>query len=162
MVMNIWTTLYCFIPVATVATFGYKWLLQATDVGVRYNWSFKGTQSNATDIHPNIQIRNHSKSRSYVLGSIEYRIDGQAQPICIDNKSLWDKDLKPGCIQSFDAIAPVNRIKLLSDVMNVQVLVRSQTGRAFTAQGPGQMPSRLHRTGLFIRQKLNQMAVPVD
>ncbi len=45
----------------------FQRLLQATDVLVGYNWRWKGA-----DFHPSFDIRNRSKSRTYLLANVAY------------------------------------------------------------------------------------------
>jgi hypothetical protein len=42
--------------------------LSATDVTFDYSWSRDGNR-----FHPNIRVRNHSKTRTYTLAGIAYR-----------------------------------------------------------------------------------------
>ena len=111
----------------------FQRFLQATDVVVSYNWAYKGT-----DYHPNLDIRNYSKSRTYILANIAYRKQGEETPLWLDNKSLWGNVLKPGSINFFRDIAPVKGISSLETSLQTRVYVRIQMGREIPATGPGQ------------------------
>jgi hypothetical protein len=139
----------------------FQRLLQATDVLVGYNWSWKGT-----DYHPNFDIRNRSKSRTYLLANIAYTKKGVLAPLWIDNKSLWGIEMKPGSINHFDAVAPVRDVHSMQDCIHVKVKVRVQTGREFPATGPGldrkQAMSRGQRIAYWIRDFFDKNAIPME
>lgn len=153
-----------FVPVG-IATGGlfflYKWFLLATDISVRYNWSFNGTMERPNTIRPNLQIRNHSKSKSYVLGGIEYRIGRKRPPIHIDNESLWGTESKAGTIQHF-TVRPVSKIQTLSQAFGMEVSIQLQSGRRYwlKAQGPNQKYPRLQCAAFWVREKLSRSRNP--
>src|ERR1035437_3354243 len=113
-----------------------QWFLQATDVKMGYNWSWNGP-----NCHPNLDIRNRSKARTYLLADITYKRSGEDAPVWIDRESVWDKELKPGSIMFFNEVAPVKRISSIQEALQLQVTVGLQTGRRFwlKGQGPGQI-----------------------
>lgn len=113
----------------------FQWYLGVTDVVIGYKWSWKGTS-----YHPNFDIRNRSKSRTYLLANIAYGKESQTAPLWVDNKSLWGIELRPGSINHFDEVAAVKNISSMEECLQVRVEVRLQTGRLFwlTGQGPGQ------------------------
>jgi hypothetical protein len=127
--------------------FAFKWFLLATDVIVRYNW----TQSRVGS-SPNFDIRNQSRSRTYLLGNIVYKDSGTVLPLAIDNKSLWEQELKPGSIKHFQNVALVAGITTLQQCLETKVYVRLQNGREIRGQGPGQLPGRLRRVMLWLRR----------
>ena len=156
--MSIWHTvvagLLAFVP---VLFFLFKWFLLATDVTVGYNWTPSRVGS-----RPNFDIRNRSRSRTYLLGNIVYKNGGSVQPVAIDNKSLWEQELKPGSIKAFQNVAPVAAITTLQQCLETKVYVRLQNGREIKGQGPGEFPGRLRRTAFWLRRKLDASAVPVE
>ena len=111
-----------------------QWFLQVTDITISYGWSFEGT-----NFHPNFDLRNRSKSRTYLLANIAYT-NGKDAPTWADNTSLWGRELKPGSMNEFREVAPVKNVSSLSECMQLQVTVRLQTGRKFwlKGRGPGQ------------------------
>src|ERR1017187_8081213 len=118
---------------------GFQWFLQATDVPVSYNWSWEGTEG-----HPNFDIRNRSKSKTYFLATIEYRTANRVTPLDVDNVSLWGKRLEPGTISkfNFNEVKPVKRLTLLPQLMDaaaqlqgIEIVVSLQTGRKFWLKG---------------------------
>ncbi len=138
----------------------FQWFLQATDVTVRYNWT-----QNGAGCHPNFDIRNRSKSRSYFLANVEYRKGDTVAPLDIDNRSVWGKELKPGTIESFEEVASVKHITSLAECTEVKVSVRLQNGRKFwlKAPGPGQMSMSLgQRIAFWVRDKSEGLAFPFE
>lgn len=141
----------------------FQRLLQATDVVVGYNWNWKGT-----DYHPNFDIRNRSKSRTYLLANIAYTKKGTKAPVCIDGKSLWGIELKPGSINFLRDVnvAPVRDVHSMGDCIQVQVKVRVQTGREFPGIGPGQdrkqAMSRGQRIAYWLRDFFDKNAIPME
>ena len=141
----------------------FQRLLQSTDVFVGYNWSWKGT-----DFHPNFDIRNRSKSQTYLLANIAYTRKGTKAPIWVDNKSLWGCELKPGSINTFREVnvAPVRDVHSTQDCTQVQVKVRVQTGREFPGTGPGQdrkqVMSRAQRIAFRLRDFFDKNAIPIE
>lgn len=105
--------------------------LQATDVTISCNWIRKGTIC-----HPVFEIRNRSKSKTYVLAKIEYS-NGSDRLAWFDNKSLVGKELKPGSFNEFADIAPVRNTSSIAECMQLKVAVRLQTGRKLWLPGRG-------------------------
>jgi hypothetical protein len=162
MAQSLWTLVSG--SLVTGGYFGFRWFLQATDVVVRYRWDFNGTPLHPREFRPNLDIRNHSKSHTYLLASIEYRLNGvAAPPLDIDNRSLWGKELKPGTIQHFADVAPVKRIISFNQAFNVEVLVRTQSGKDFwlKGQGPKQSYQRIQRVAYRLRDVLDKSAIPL-
>jgi hypothetical protein len=139
----------------------FQRLLQSTDVLVGYTWRYNGSQ-----FHPSFDIRNRSKSRTYLLANIAYTNKGVLAPIWIDNKSLWGIELKPGSINYFEAVAPVRDVHSMPECIRVQVKVRVQTGREFSGAGPGQdrkqAMSRGQRIAYWIRDFFDKNAIPME
>jgi len=131
----------------------FKWFVLTTDVKVNYNWT-----QNRAGSRPNFDIRNRSRSKTYLLGNILYRKNNSIVPIAIDNKSLWERELKPGSIKFFREVAPVAKITTLEQCMETEVYVRLQNGREIKGQGP----RRWKRSLNWLRLKLEAGAVPVD
>jgi hypothetical protein len=140
-----------------VLFFAFKWFLLATDVIVSYSW----TQSRVGS-HPTFDIRNRSRSRTYLLGNIVYKDGDSVQPIAIDNKSLWEQELKPGSIKHFQNVALVVGITTMQQCLETKVYVRSQNGRELKGQGPGQVAGHSRRVMFWFRRKLDALAVPVE
>lgn len=141
----------------------FQRLLQATDISVGYKWSWKETH-----FRPNFDIRNRSKSQTYLLANIAYKKKGALAPICIDGKSLWGIELKPGSINFFQGVnvAPVKDVHSMGDCVQVQVRVRVQTGREFPGLGPGQdrkqAMSRAQRIAYWLRDFSEKNAIPME
>ena len=156
--MSIWQTVVAgLLACVPVLFFGFKWFLLATDVTVSYNW----TQSRVGS-RPNFDIRNRSRSRTYLLGDIIYKNGGSVPPVAIDRKSLREQELKPGSIKAFQNVAPVAAITTLQQCLETKVYVRVQNGRGIKGQGPGQFPGRVRRAAYWLRQKLDALAVPLE
>jgi hypothetical protein len=125
-----------------------QWFLQATDVTVACNWSREGTSC-----HPNFDIRNRSKSKTYLLANIAYS-NGADRLVWYDNKSLMGKELRPGSINDFQEVAPVKNSSTISECLRLQVTVRLQTGRKLwlDCQGPEQpVKDRIQRAAFRLR-----------
>jgi hypothetical protein len=141
---------------------GVQWFLHATDVLIGYNWSWKGSE-----FHPNLDIRNRSKSRAYVIANIAYK-NGNTAPLWIDNKSLWAKELKPGSINFFNDVVTVKNVNSLQECLQIRVVVRLQTGREFwlTGHGPGQegkvVMGRFQKLAFAVRNFLEKGSVSID
>ncbi len=138
-----------------------QWFLRATDVTVFYNWSFTGP-----NFSPNIDIRNRSGSRTYLLANIAYtRNDGQDK-VWFDNDSIMDEELPPGSIRGRKfRIAPVKGVTTAQEAMNLEVTVRLQNGRAFwlKGKGPGQMKmSWTQRIAFWLRDRFEKAAIPLE
>jgi len=139
-----------------------QWFLHATDILIGYNWSWKGS-----DFHPNLDIRNRSKSRSYIVANIAYK-NANAAPVWIDNRSLWSKELKPGSINLFNDVVTVKNVDSLQECLQIRVVVRLQTGREFwlTGHGPGQdgsvVMTRVQRLAFAFRNFLERGSLSID
>ena len=140
-----------------------QWYLGVTDVVIGYNWGWQGT-----NFHPNFDIRNRSKSRTYLLANIAYNTQGQRAPLWIDNKSLWGIELKPGSINHFDEVLTVKGISSIEECFQVQITMRLQTGRMFwlTGQGPGQQGKVVmgffQRTAFRLRDFIEKKAITME
>ena len=156
--MSIWQTVVAgLLACVPVLFFGFKWFLLATDVTVSYHW----TQSRVGS-RPNFDIRNRSRSRTYLLGDIIYKNGGSVPPVAIDRKSLRELELKPGSIKAVQNVAPVAAITTLQQCLETKVCVRLQNGRGIKGQGPGQFPGPLRRAAYWLRRKLDALAVPLE
>jgi len=157
--MSLWHTVVAGLLACcgSVLFFTFKWFLLATDVIVSYNW----TQSRVGSC-PNFDIRNRSRSRTYLLGNIVYKDGGSVPPIAIDNKSLWGQELKPGSIKHVHNVALVAGITTMQQCLETKVYVRLQNGRELKGQGPGQLSGRFRRVVFWLRRKLDALAVPVE
>lgn len=156
--MSLWHTLVAaLLACVPILFFIFKWLLLATDVTVSYNWS-----QNRAGSRPNFDIRNRSRSKTYLLGNIVYKNGGSGSLIAIDNKSLWDQELKPGSIRFFQDVAPVTGVTTMQQCLETRVYVRLQDGREIKGQGPGQLQGRFRQGVLWLRRKLEGLAVPID
>lgn len=140
-----------------------QWFLQVTDITIGYNWRFDGTLDNPRNLRPNFDIRNLSRSRTYVLSSIAYLKD--KRPVApFDSKSVWGVELKPGSIE-FREAAPVASFTSLDQCMKTEVHVRLQGKRLFWLQGvgPGQIHlGRLQRMAFWLRDKFEKAAFPLE
>lgn len=118
------------------------------------------------EFHPNFDIRNRSKSQTYLLANIAYLKDRGKTLVWIDNKSLWGFELKPGSINHFEAVAPVKDVYSMEDCLQVQVKVRVQTGREFPGAGPGQDKKQVlgksQRLAYWVREFLDKNAIPME
>ncbi len=142
---------------------GIQWFLQITDITIGYNWRFDGTLDNPRNLRPNFDIRNLSRSRTYVLSNIAYLSD--KRPVApFDNKSVWGVELKPGSIE-FREAASVASFTSLDQCMKTEVHVRLQGKRLFWLQGvgPGQIrQGRLQRMAFWLRDKFEKAAFPLE
>jgi hypothetical protein len=133
----------------------FQWFLQATDVTADCNWSREGTSC-----HPNFDIRNRSKSKTYLLANIAYS-NGADQLVWFDNKSLMGKELLPGSFNDFQDVAPVRNSSVISECLEFQVTVRLQSGRELwlEGQGPGQpVKDRIYRWAFGLRNFIEKHA----
>lgn len=163
-----WETLSGFLAnVAAAALFvmlyvAIQWFLTATDLTIGYNWRFKPA-ADGLEVWPSFDIRNRSRSKTYVLANIAYLRD--RIPVAVfDNKSLWGMELKPGTIFLQDA-APVAGLTSLRQSEEVEVHVRLQNGRMFwlKGEGPGQLRmGKVQRVAFWLRNKLERAAVPLE
>lgn len=142
------------IPVA-VALFLYRWFLLKTDISVGYNWSRQGT-----NFYPNFDIRNHSRSRTYVLGNIAYTLNDGRVSLWCDNASIWGRELRPGTITHLSA-APVPHVTALLQCTHIGVRVRLQNGGEVTAQGPGQLYKGVRKFTSELRRRMERASVPL-
>lgn len=139
-----------------------QWFLQVTDITIAYNWIFDGTMEQPCNMRPNFDIRNLSRSRTYVLSNIAYL--GDKKPVApFDNKSVWGKELKPGSILHA-TVAPLTALSSLKEGMDIKIHVRLQGKRQFWLQGrgPGQPYRGLQRAAFWLRDKLERMAFPME
>jgi hypothetical protein len=156
--MSLWHTLVAgLLACVPVLFFLFKWFLLETDVTVSYNWS----QSRLGSC-PNFNIRNRSRSRTYLLGNVVYKSSASVTPVAIDNKSLWEQELKPGSTKFFQNVAVVADITTMQQCLQTMVYVRLQNGREIKGQGPGQLLGRFRRVAFWLRRKLDVLAVPVE
>jgi hypothetical protein len=136
-----------------------QWFLRATDVTVGYAWKWEGP-----NFHPSFDIRNRSGSRTYILANIAYTRKGENNPIAMDNKSIWGKELKPGSIVWLEAV-PVPGITSKLQCVETEVNVRLQNGRQFWLKGtgPGQLQTgRIQKIAFWLRQKVEKAAFPLE
>ena len=140
-----------------------QWFLRVTDITIGYNWRFDGTQGQPRNLRPSFDIRNPSRSKTYVLGNIAYVKD--KRPVApYDNKSLWGKELKPGSIESLE-VAPVATFTSLDQCMKTEVHLRLQGRRKFWLKGAGSgqpRTGRLQRTAFWLRGKFERLAFPLE
>jgi len=140
-----------------------QWFLQVTDITIGYSWKFDGTTDNPQNLRPHFDIRNLSRSRTYVLSNIAYLKD--KRPVApFDNKSVWGRELKPGSIEIREA-ASVSTFTSLDQCMKTEVHVRLQGKRLFWLQGvgPGQIRlGRFQRAAFWLRDKLEKAAFPLE
>jgi len=138
-----------------------QWFLQATDVTVSYNWSWKDK-----DCFPNFDIRNRSGSRTYLVANIAYTRNDGIEIVWFDNDSLRDQKLEPGSIRGRDfKVAPVKGITTPQQAIGLEITVRLQNGRAFWLRGigPGQMKmGRIQRTAFWLRDRFDKAAIPLE
>jgi hypothetical protein len=140
-----------------------QWFLFATDIIISYNWSFDGTMDRARNIHPNIQIRNRSRNRTYRLANIIYRKNGAMH--WSDNSSVWGMEIQPGSINFFNDVVPVARLNELIDCTIIQVTVNLQNGRMFWLDGQGMAQlrmGRIRKLAFWFRGKLEAIAFPTE
>jgi len=140
-----------------------QWFLAATDITVGYAWRFDGTMDAPRNMRPKFDIRNRSRSRTYLLANVAYLKDKRpAAPF--DNRSVWGRELKPGSIEFVEA-APVASLTSLAQGMEMEVHVRLQNGRLFWLKGtgPGQLRAgRIQRTAFWLRSEFIAAAVPLE
>jgi hypothetical protein len=141
---------------------GVQWFLHATDIVIGYNWSWKGLE-----FHPNLNVQNRSKSRTYIIANIAYKT-GDAKPVWFDNKSLWSKELKPGSMNFFNDVGTVRNVSSIQECFQIRVVVRLQTGREFwlTGHGPGQdgkvVMSCAQKLAFAVRNFLEKGSLSID
>jgi hypothetical protein len=111
--------------VLPILALAFRWFLLKTDVRIGYVWKWQGA-----DFHPSFDIRNLSRSKTYVLGNIAYTKNHGQEILVFDNKSLWGKELKPGTI-TYSEAAPVPKINSIGECPEVEVKIRLQNGREF-------------------------------
>lgn len=140
-----------------------QWFLVATDVEIGYSWSFRGTLAQPTELWPDFDIRNRSRSRTYYVANVAY-MKAKKPVAAFDNESVWGVELKPGTITHVSA-APVAGFSSLHDCLDAEVHIRLQTGRLFWLQGrgPGQHKrGRIQRIAFWLRAKLEAGAIPTE
>jgi hypothetical protein len=153
------------IGAGVILIFGYmivQWFLTATDLIISYNWKF-GIADGKFWASPHFDIRNRSRSKSYRLANIAYRVGGQVH--WFDNKSLWGKVVEPGSIYNDLVGQPIERVGGLADLEHMEVTVKLQTGRSFWLRGvgPGQEgKSKLRQWAFMLRNRLEKMMVPME
>ncbi len=162
---TVWSNVLGGIGVGLFFVFTYlvvQWFLQATDLLVSYNWSYK-TVSGVFSAWPNFDIRNRSRTRAYRIANVAYTHKGQVH--WFDNDSLWGFVLEPGTINNKIAGAPVKNVESLQDTLGLELTIRLQTGRAFWLRGagPGQMGRGKTQRALFaLRAKLESMLIAME
>jgi hypothetical protein len=136
-----------------------QWFLRATDVTVSYGWKWEGL-----NFYPAFDLRNRSASKSYLLANIAYTTGKGKNLLFIDNKSLWDVELRPGSIRWKDA-SPVKGITSQEQCINTEVAVRLQNGRQFwlKGKGPGQLQvGPIQKIAFWLRQKFEKAAITLE
>ena len=136
-----------------------QWFLRTTDIVIGYAWKWEGT-----NFHPSFHIRNHSGSRTYLLGNISYTKNDGQEILFIDNDSIWGKELKPGSISLIEA-GPVRSVTAVPISINTEVTVRLQNGRQFwlKGKGPGQLSTgRIQKVAFWLRQKFEKASIPLE
>jgi hypothetical protein len=140
-----------------------QWFLQITDITIGYKWRFDGAQDQPRNLRPSLDIRNRSRSKTYLLGNIAYVKD--KRPVApYDNKSLWGKELKPGSIESLE-VAPIASFTSLDECIETEVHVRLQGKRMFWLKGTGlgqPRTGRLQRMAFWLRDKFERSAFPSE
>jgi hypothetical protein len=140
-----------------------QWFLAATDITISYAWRFDGNLNAPSNLRPSFDVRNRSRSKTYLLANVAYLKDGR--PVApFDNKSLWGVELKPGSI-TFLEVAPVPGLASLAECVVIEVHVRLQGGRQFwlKGSGPGQLHvGRLQGAAFWLRSKFESAAVPLE
>ena len=129
--------------------------IAATDVTFDYSWSRDGDR-----LHPNIRVRNHSKSRTYTLAGIAYRNEID-RLVWLDNKSLMGKQLKPLSVEDFQDIAPVRNGASVADCMQMRVMLRLESGRSVWLEGQGPASPRkveVQRAACMLRDMIDHWA----
>ena len=140
-----------------------QWFLQITDITIGYNWKFDGTLDSPTNLRPNFDIRNLSRTRTYALSNVAY-LSGKRPREPFDNKSLWERSAKPGSIVFREASA-VPTLTSLDQCMRTEVHVRLQGKRLFWLKGvgPGQeRTGRFQRIAFWLRDKFERAAFPLE
>ena len=138
----------------------FQWFLQATDVTMGYNWSWNGP-----NCHPNLDIRNRSKSRTYLLADITYKRVGELAPVWIDRESVWDEELRPSSMKFFNEVRPVRNISSIPEALELQVTITLQSGRRFwlTGQGPGQLKmGKIQRLAFRLRNFIERCLITME
>jgi hypothetical protein len=149
--------------VVVVCYIAVQWFLGATDIKIGYTWAFDGGPGGPTNIRPCFEVRNRSRSKTYVLANVAYFRGGEpAAPF--DSVSLWGKEMKPGSIQSIEA-APLRGVTTLKQCEGIEVHIRLQTGRMFwlKGKGPGQLQTGIaQRVAFWLRDKFERGAIPLE
>ena len=136
-----------------------QWFLRATDLRVGYSWKWNGP-----NFHPSFYIRNLSGSRSYLLGNISYTKNEGKELLFNDNRSIWDKELKPGSVNLIEA-GTVQGVASQPECIGTEVTIRLQNGRQFWLKGtgPGQLRiGRIQKAAFWLRDKCEKAAIPLE
>jgi hypothetical protein len=139
-----------------------QWFLQVTDITIGYSWRFDGSRDTPFNLRPSFDIRNLSRSKTYILANVAYLRDGR--PVASFDRTLWGRELKPGAIEFLEA-TPVPNFTSLDDCCRTEVHVRMQGKRLFWLKGigPGQEKlGRCQRAAFWVRDKLERMAFPLE
>lgn len=140
-----------------------QWFLQSTDITIGYGWTFDGTPENPRNLCPHLDLRNLSRSRTYVLSNIAYLRD--KKPVApFDNRSVWGVELRPGSIELREA-APVAGFTSIDQCTTTEVHVRLQGKRLFWLKGigPGQIRrGRIQRLAFWLRNVSESAAFPLE
>lgn len=140
-----------------------QWFLQVTDIVIGYGWKWDGPPDDARNVRAAFVIHNLSRSRTYKLSNVAY-LKKKRPVAAFDNKSVWGRELAPGCIDIVEA-APVATFTSLDQAMQSEVHVRLQGKRLFWLQGVGPEQQRkgwLQRAAFWLRDKLERMAFPLE
>lgn len=151
--MKLWATLSAGVIPALIITF--RWFLLKTDVHVGYVWKWIGN-----NFYPSFDIRNLSRSATYVLGNIAYTRNNGREILPFDNQSLWGHELKPGTISYLNG-GVVSQITSLGECPAVEVRIRLQNGREFKGQGPGQLFTGVRKLAYTLRQRIEKSSLPL-
>jgi hypothetical protein len=130
-----------------------QWFVRATDISVNFDWSREGSRC-----HPNFEIRNRSRSRSYRLANIAY-INSSDGLIWFDHQSIMGKELTPRSTHRFVEVSPVRNSSVISDCLRLQVALTLHTGRMLWLNS--QRPSKpftdwLRRTAFKLRNLVDR------
>jgi hypothetical protein len=142
---------------------GIQWFLQVTDITIGYSWVFDGTPDQPFNMRPSFDMRNLSRSKTYIISNVAY-LKGKQPVAPFDSKSVWGRELRPGSIAFFEA-APIKGLTSLAECIQIEVHVRLQGKRLFwlKGSGPGQLhKGRIQRAAFWLRDKLERAAFPLE